>query len=146
MANLSFEISDDELDEDCHHATQMLWFKQVKDFMPRGPPRCIAGTGRVSNYRQKKGLVSTPAAAVQVLQSITTIPALADRSFEEIRLECYNQSVVATGKPPRAVNALLNPSTVIPPLFIPVRDECAEDPLLEVDMSNAWYICFWLQT
>lgn len=61
-------------------------------------------------------------------------------AWQEIRLECYNQSVVATGRPPQAVNLSLNPSDVIPPLFIPVRDDNAEEPNMTITMLDAWYV------
>lgn len=150
-ATISFEISDDESDCDrsCTSVRTLLLIRRHTKGSGDGTntiqdsPRCIAGTRRVSSYNQKKGLLPTTTAAEpscgitgQLLQSITAIPALADRSFEEIRLECYNQSVVATGKPPQAVNAVLNPSAVIPPLFMPVRDSDTEDQSLAITMAN----------
>jgi len=63
-------------------------------------------------------------------------------AWQEIRLECYNQSMVATGKPPQAVNPSLNPSAVIPPLFMPVRDDNAEEPSLAITMLDVWCVYF----
>ncbi|KAK2463058.1 hypothetical protein APHAL10511_004713 [Amanita phalloides] len=118
---VSFDISDDESDCDRGYAQTSVCTLLVIQQRTKGsaypnaveePLRRIAGTRRVSNYRERTGLA--PAEAVsgtsfQLLQSITAIPALADRSFEEIRLECYSQSAIATGRPPQAANTSLNP-------------------------------------
>jgi len=139
---ISFEISDDESDCDRSYSSVcslLVIRKHAKGSnTAHGLPRRVAGSRRVSNYCDKNGSTPTtiPSANVQLLQSITAIPALADRSFEEIRLECYNQSMIATGKPPQAVNPSLNPSAVIPPLFMPVRDDNAEEPSLAITMLD----------
>jgi len=142
--SISFDISDDESDCDRSYTSvcSLLVIRQRGKGSKNAvqvPTRRIAGTRRVSNHCEKNGstLATASNASVQLLQSITAIPALADRSFEEIRLECYNQSVVATGRPPQAVNLSLNPSAVIPPLFMPVRDDSnAEEPSLAITMLD----------
>ncbi|KAF8624495.1 hypothetical protein AX17_007123 [Amanita inopinata Kibby_2008] len=145
---ISFDISDDE--SDCDRGTAsvrtLLLIRRQQQQQPKrsdsvvqAPARCIAGSKRVSNYCEKNGLLPPSSCArTQVLQSITAIPALADQSFEEIRVECYKQCVVATGKPPQAVDASSNPSAVIPPLFIPVRDEGLEELESEAVMLDVW--------
>ena len=50
--------------------------------------------------------------------------------------------MVATGKPPQAVNPSLNPSAVIPPLFMPVRDDNAEEPSPAITMLDVWCVYF----
>ncbi|KAF8806635.1 hypothetical protein BYT27DRAFT_7038090, partial [Phlegmacium glaucopus] len=84
------------------------------------PPkeRRIAGSKRVARYLNKQGYKCSG----HILQSITAHPALSTRSFEELRLECYTQSVIAQGRPPASVNAEATPAAVIPPLFIPYHD------------------------
>ncbi|KAF8627652.1 hypothetical protein AX15_004345 [Amanita polypyramis BW_CC] len=144
--SVEFDISDDESDHDRSYNsvyTLLVIRQRTKGAnninMMQESPRPIAGTGRVSNYyHEKKGLTHVPISgtSVQFLQSITAIPALSDRSFEEIRLECYSQSVIATGSPPQAVNISSNPSTIIPPFFMPVRDDNAEEPSPSIIMSD----------
>lgn len=85
---ISFEISDDE--SDCDRSYSSVCSLLVIRKHTKGPntthglPRRIAGSRRVSNYCEKNGSTPTtiPSASVQLLQSITAIPALADRSFE----------------------------------------------------------------
>jgi hypothetical protein len=36
---------------------------------------------------------------------------------QELRVECYNQSAVAKGRPPAPVDAVASPCDVIPPMF-----------------------------
>lgn len=87
--SISFDISDDESDCDRSYTSvcSLLVIRQRGkgiNHTVQVPARRIAGTRRVSNHCEKNG--STPAtvsnASVQLLQSITAIPALADRSFE----------------------------------------------------------------
>lgn len=89
---ISFDISDDD-ESDCDRSyasvcSLLVIRKRAKDSTnlsaTQEPPRRIAGARRVLNYRDKMGLSSAAASAtsVQLLQSITAIPALADRSFE----------------------------------------------------------------
>jgi hypothetical protein len=89
-SSISFDISDDESDCDrsftsvCSLLVIRQRTKGSNNNTVQGLPRRIAGSRRVSNYCEKNG--STPAAvsnaSVPLLQSITAIPALADRSFE----------------------------------------------------------------
>ncbi|KDR75536.1 hypothetical protein GALMADRAFT_140176 [Galerina marginata CBS 339.88] len=89
--------------------------------------RPVASNKRVEKYRtQQQESISTTVSATdtatgsaggQLLQSITATPALNHSSFEELRLECYLQSVVAKGSPPLPVNVTESPWEVIPPVF-----------------------------
>ncbi|KAH7919089.1 hypothetical protein BV22DRAFT_1041231 [Leucogyrophana mollusca] len=55
---------------------------------------------------------------VNVFQSITATPGVSAWSFEELRAECYSQSLVATGSAPRAVPQGAPSWMVIPPAFV----------------------------
>ena len=87
--SISFDISDDESDCDRGYTSvcSLLVIRQRGKGSKNAvqvPTRRIAGTRRVSNHCEKNGSTPTaaPNASVQLLQSITAIPALADRSFE----------------------------------------------------------------
>ncbi|KAJ7650989.1 hypothetical protein FB45DRAFT_889279 [Roridomyces roridus] len=73
----------------------------------------------------------------EMFQSITAIPGLESTSFEELRLETYLQSLIATGtaRPPPASA----PALVIPPAFqaqfCESRDEDEEEE--DVEMEDA---------
>ncbi|KIJ66146.1 hypothetical protein HYDPIDRAFT_27332 [Hydnomerulius pinastri MD-312] len=62
-------------------------------------------TSGVANTRQ-----------VDYYQSITATEGLSSWSFEELRVECYAQSLVATGNTPCPVSQLKH---AIPPAFVP---------------------------
>ncbi|KAF9445485.1 hypothetical protein P691DRAFT_265262 [Macrolepiota fuliginosa MF-IS2] len=78
--------------------------------------RPIAGSKRVYRFRETQGL-HVGQAHREVLQSITASPALGHISFEELRTECYMQSKLATGSPPKPVDPTKTPWAVIPPAF-----------------------------
>lgn len=87
--SISFDISDDESDCDRSYTSvcSLLVIRQRgkgSNNTVQVPTRRIAGTRRVSNHCEKNGSIPTTTsnASVQLLQSITAIPALADRSFE----------------------------------------------------------------
>ncbi|KAE9407214.1 hypothetical protein BT96DRAFT_1014315 [Gymnopus androsaceus JB14] len=78
-------------------------------------PRKIAGTRRVVSaqtaQRMKEqavwkvgGLAYPDLPAPQVFQSITALPNMSGGSFEELRVECYAQSYIATGAPPPSLS------------------------------------------
>ncbi|TFK66052.1 hypothetical protein BDN72DRAFT_844828 [Pluteus cervinus] len=58
----------------------------------------------------------------QVFQSITAGPAQHDRSFEELRTECYSQASIAGRQRPHSVDASKTPWNVLPPSFQPHAD------------------------
>ncbi|KAJ7716394.1 hypothetical protein DFH07DRAFT_1068390 [Mycena maculata] len=72
---------------------------------------------RVQMRGGKGGRAAQRAPEGEMFQSITAIPGLESTSFEELRLETYLQSLVATGtaRPPDAAA----PALVIPPAFQP---------------------------
>ncbi|KAJ7770341.1 hypothetical protein B0H14DRAFT_2967093, partial [Mycena olivaceomarginata] len=76
----------------------------------------------------------------ELFQSITAIPGLQSTSFEEIRLEIYRQSLIATGTArPQPAFA---PPLVIPPAFAPQFVERADvdadaDSDSDVEMGDA---------
>ncbi|KAH7904849.1 hypothetical protein BJ138DRAFT_1119017 [Hygrophoropsis aurantiaca] len=51
-------------------------------------------------------------------QSITATPGLNAWSFEELRMECYSQSRIATGAPPPSVPKGAPSWMIIPPAFV----------------------------
>ncbi|KAG6853740.1 hypothetical protein C0991_001876 [Blastosporella zonata] len=78
--------------------------------------RPIAGGRRVSDHRSR-GTKGGAHGGGRFFQSITATPAFSGSSFEEMRLECYVQALVASGKPPQAVDAVKSPMGVLPPMF-----------------------------
>jgi hypothetical protein len=60
----------------------------------------------------------------EVFQSITCTLGIQDKSFEELRLECYMQTLVATGLPPPPVQAGW---LTIPPAFTPFVQHLAPE-------------------
>jgi len=56
---------------------------------------------------------------VDVFQSISATPGLRAWSFEELRVECYSQSRLATGSAPRAVPPGAPSWMTIPPAYTP---------------------------
>jgi len=112
--------------------------------------RRIAGSKRVARYQSRQGYKGSG----RILQSITAHPALSTRSFEvchyffsiqviqhellvqELRLECYAQSVVAQGRPPASVDAARMPAAVIPPLFNAYLDETDDILPNEITMAD----------
>jgi len=66
---------------------------------------------------EKTPLMSAGGSTAEVYQSITCTQGIGDKSFEELRLECYRQSMVATGRPPQPVHRRI----VIPPAFTPLH-------------------------
>lgn len=121
--------------------------------IPFPRPRKIAGTRRAvsaqTNQRLKDqsgwkvGALANPACAdspslppipalpvPQVFQSITAMPHLGGRSFEELRAECYAQSYIATGAPPPPSTPLgiFQSEQCIPPTF---RSSVVVDPPLD---------------
>jgi len=103
--------------------------------------RPIAGSKRVHRFRETQGL-HVGQAHREVLQSITASPALGHSSFEELRTECYMQSKLATGSPPKPVDPSKTPWAIIPPAFnaFPVipesQDLSTEDWFGDVVMSD----------
>lgn len=55
----------------------------------------------------------------EVYHTINCAPELRNKSLEELRVECYQQSQVATREPPKPVD---NGMGGIPPSFYPWRD------------------------
>ncbi|KDQ56352.1 hypothetical protein JAAARDRAFT_48259 [Jaapia argillacea MUCL 33604] len=58
--------------------------------------------------------------ASEVFQSITCTPGLREKSFEELRVECYFQTTIATGRHPLPVDPQ-HPRNAIPPAYIPFK-------------------------
>ncbi|KJA28820.1 hypothetical protein HYPSUDRAFT_61657 [Hypholoma sublateritium FD-334 SS-4] len=92
-----------------------------------------ASTGRVvaGHRRAMKAHINSQAvrnAGVgNIMQSITATPALCHSSFEELRLECYLQSMIAKGAPPAPVDPLETPWAVIQPTFREFRSDHEHD-------------------
>lgn len=100
-----------------------------------------------------------PQATQEIHQCITSIPSLDDKAFEacrrfpleqtlsltpsykqELRLECYAQSLIATGSTPAPCNPQ-TPWMAIPPLFRPVNfpivsDGTSEDVVTSTEVST----------
>lgn len=74
--------------------------------------RKFAGSNRVERCRQRRACNG----AGEVLQSITAAPTLMQSSFEELRLECYLQSLVAKGGPPACAEPG-KPLSALPPMY-----------------------------
>ena len=56
---------------------------------------------------------------------------------QELRVDCYAQSLVAQGKSPASVDAVTTPEKVIPPLFDAYLDENDDDVLHnEINMTD----------
>lgn len=51
-------------------------------------------------------------------------------------MECYNQSTVAKGSKPDPVDAVANPTDVIPPLFNAFKDVKEEEVIDDVAMQD----------
>ncbi|KAJ7496549.1 hypothetical protein FB451DRAFT_1208056 [Mycena latifolia] len=121
---------------------------------PPPPPRKIAGARRVARAVSSpqavrvmdievQGKATATTAGVgtgrstpegEVFQSITAIPGLESTSFEELRLETYLQSLIATGTA-RPQPAFV-PALVIPPAFSPPFCEWDKDAgEADVDMT-----------
>lgn len=98
-------------------------------------PRRIAGSKRVERYQREHGCDQGSGQGL-LLQSITAQPTLSSRSFEELRVECYAQVLVAQGRSPASVDAVATPEAVIPPLFNAYLDE--NDDILpnEINMTD----------
>ncbi|KAF7288440.1 hypothetical protein HMN09_01396700 [Mycena chlorophos] len=108
-------------------------------------PRKIAGARRVARA------VSSPAVATtatthsmevettpegEMFHSITAIPGLQTTSFEELRLETYMQSLIATGS--ARPQPAYTPAVVIPPAFSPhFCDWDKEATTQDVEMDRA---------
>jgi len=122
--NIKFEFSSiDELE------------RFSRTFYAAERPRRIAGSKRVERYQREHGCDQGSGQGL-LLQSITAQPALSSRSFEELRVECYAQSLVAQGRSPASVDAVATPEAVIPPLFNAYLDE--NDDILpnEINMTD----------
>ncbi|KIY52420.1 hypothetical protein FISHEDRAFT_55931 [Fistulina hepatica ATCC 64428] len=91
--------------------------------------RKFAGNVRASRYRATHPAIARPAVPFyfngEIFQSITAIPGLRSQSFEELRVDCYLQSMIATGARPKPVELLTNRGTVIPPTFAPFHEDIA---------------------
>ncbi|PPQ82496.1 hypothetical protein CVT26_012950 [Gymnopilus dilepis] len=81
--------------------------------------RRIAGNKRVARYRELQGFNG----AGTVMQSICACPALRQTSFEELRVECYLQTLIARGTKPDLVDPVSTPWAVIPPVFNAFKDD-----------------------
>ncbi|KAI0685863.1 hypothetical protein C8T65DRAFT_747698 [Cerioporus squamosus] len=88
--------------------------------------------------RRTRPATTATTSSQEVFHSITATPGLDDRSFEELRLECYNMSVAITGAVPSPVPESFSGMTqdgrcaeqvkVFPPLFAPfVSDPCSKE-------------------
>jgi len=83
-------------------------------------PRKTAGSARVAKalqYQQAPVAIHIPG---EVFHSISAMPGFEGRSFEELRHECYSQSIIATGSGPQPV---FQPEMVIPPRYAPFLNE-----------------------
>ncbi|KAF7289172.1 hypothetical protein MIND_01378300 [Mycena indigotica] len=103
-------------------------------------PRKIAGARRVARAVSSPAVPTTMSMEVEsdttgareantapegeIFQSITAIPGLETMSFEELRLETYLQSLIATGS--ARPQPAFTPAMVIPPAFSP--QFCEWDP------------------
>ncbi|KAE9407213.1 hypothetical protein BT96DRAFT_914807 [Gymnopus androsaceus JB14] len=110
--------SDDEYEVDAQQDDAQRFLDSLAlDAHSMNPrPRRIAGTRRVVSAQTaqrmkeqagwKVGGLTYPDCgypalpAPQVFQSITALPNMSGGSFEELRVECYAQSYIATGAPP----------------------------------------------
>ncbi|KAJ7796534.1 hypothetical protein B0H14DRAFT_2914718 [Mycena olivaceomarginata] len=111
--------------------------------VPAVLPRKIAGARRVARAAsapQPMRSTSTGSIDDELFQSITAIPWPESTSFEELRLEIYRQSLIATGTArPQPAFA---PPLVIPPAFAPQFVERADvdadaDSDSDVEMGDA---------
>ncbi|KAF9563515.1 hypothetical protein CPC08DRAFT_816599 [Agrocybe pediades] len=109
--------------------------------------RKISGNKRVARYRETQGYnpgtlsSGGDISSVEVFQSITAKPGLQHVSFEELRCECYLQSLIATKNTPQPVDPQW--PNVFPPLFnahkvvtLEEEEESADFWLSEVIMSD----------
>jgi len=69
----------------------------------------------------------------EIFQSLSCMPCLRDKSLEELRLECYLQSRVATGQSPKPAST---PALAIPPSFTPWCQDGFDDGLGPEAMNN----------
>jgi hypothetical protein len=65
-------------------------------------------------------------------------------SFQELRVECYAQSLVAQGKTPASVDAVTTPEAVIPPLFNAYPDETDDALPNEIAMTDQFFDTAWM--
>lgn len=87
-----------------------------KSRSPRSPGKGASRTRSSGILRRR------PTPQIEVFQSITCMPAHRQRSFEELRLECYRVSILTTGHPPAPVPVGAEHRAVIPPSFVPFID------------------------
>ena len=59
--------------------------------------------------------------------------------LQELRVECYAQSLVAQGKTPASVDAVTTPEAVIPPLFNAYSDETDDAFPNEIAMTDLFF-------
>ncbi|TCD62702.1 hypothetical protein EIP91_006527 [Steccherinum ochraceum] len=97
------------------------------------------GTEQRRTRRSVGSRKSLVAAHDEVLQSITCSPELAQYSFEELRVECYAKSYIATSGPPPPADP--ERGQFIPPAFTPFVSPTSplllsNDTLRDVAMSD----------
>ena len=74
---------------------------------------------------------------IHVLLAVTSTRNHVSFSFtQELRIECYAQSLIAQGKSPASVDAVTSPEAVIPPLFNAYPDETEDTLPNEITMTE----------
>jgi len=104
------DSDEDEVEEQVH---------PLPSHRPKKPlPRNFSGSYRSSLKEEStQGIVKAP--YPEVYHTISCAPAVRDKSLEELRVECYTQSQIATREPPKPVGGGMRG---IPPTFFPWRD------------------------
>ncbi|KIK64694.1 hypothetical protein GYMLUDRAFT_39675 [Collybiopsis luxurians FD-317 M1] len=147
------EYEDGQIDDKTQRFLDSLDLSHHSMTIPIPGPRKIAGTKRVVSAQTAKRMREqagwkvgaealnatsfyvnpVPPSSPLVFQSITATPHLSERSFEELRAECYGQSYIATGAPPPPsvppsvdMSGIWQQAHCIPPTFQP---SVVPDPL-----------------
>ncbi|KAF8161829.1 hypothetical protein K438DRAFT_1859507 [Mycena galopus ATCC 62051] len=142
---VAFDCDDSDSDSGSDDGYVSTLLRIQRAAAPIVAPRKIAGARRVARAASAPLRVTSDMIDVDVpitkrtakkaegelFQSITAIPGLESASFEELRLETYRQSLVATGTArPQPAFA---PAVVIPPAFAPQFFEPSEDMDADTD-------------
>ncbi|KAI0731540.1 hypothetical protein C8Q72DRAFT_883244 [Fomitopsis betulina] len=83
----------------------------------RAVPSCPSGTSGTPRF---------PSIRAETFESITCTPQLMSTSFEELRVECYRASYLATGHMPMPVTSESEAWDTIPPFYSPFVLEIPE--------------------
>ncbi|KAI0359533.1 hypothetical protein OH77DRAFT_1517945 [Trametes cingulata] len=107
--------------------------KQASRLWPSSPRKASQRRGKTPSPQRAHPVKPHKVLDREVFQSICAMPGVQDRSFEELRAECYAISAITTGAPPKPFVAAQSEghradagstAKIIPPLFAPSVVTC----------------------